>query len=158
MGVVIDAEMEVARVVSSLMDESKRQFREFWRSVEITKQTSALLLFRLKTWQLQLEDEGTNDVLKRQENVANQKAYAAEKSQRKPKPKPTKEEWAEIKKTKFHICKQGTHWKSECMQKKDEKESRKTGHTGKAYMYMAGSSDNCRINDGADGHYCGLLE
>ena len=152
MGVVIDDEMEVARVVSSLMDEKYRQFREAWRSVEITKQTSALLLSRLKTWEL--EDAGTNDVSKRQEEVDNQKAYTAGKSQRKPKPKRTKEEWAEIKKkTKCHLCKLTGHWRSECPSKNKQKE-KKDEDSGKAYM--VGLSHNFWINDsGADRHYCG---
>jgi hypothetical protein len=52
-GATIDDDMEVARVISSLMNESFRQFREAWRSVDTGKHTTALVLVRLKTWELE---------------------------------------------------------------------------------------------------------
>lgn len=57
-GVTISDDMVVARIISSLMDEKYRNFREAWRSVEIGKQTTALLLSRLKTWELEDEEQG----------------------------------------------------------------------------------------------------
>ncbi|OXA51395.1 hypothetical protein Fcan01_12906 [Folsomia candida] len=55
LGIVIDDVAEVARVISSLAGDKYRQFREAWRSVDISKQSTGLLLSRLKT--LELEDE-----------------------------------------------------------------------------------------------------
>ena len=122
-------------------------------SVDLSKQTTALLLSRFKTWEL--EERETS----KSAEPETQKAYAAGhgKGRRKSKPKRIKQDWAEQKKrTKFHICKQEGHWKSECTQKKD-KQNEKTGPSGKAYM--PGNSDDCWKNySGADGHYCGRLD
>ncbi len=54
----IDEDMEVARIVSSLMVEKYRNFREAWRSVDASKQTTALLLARLKTWEAEDTAQG----------------------------------------------------------------------------------------------------
>jgi len=91
MGAVIDEEMEIARIISSLMQDKYRQFREAWRSVDSTKQSTALLLARLKTWQL---EEGESNKTAPPEEVP-QKAYSA-----KGKPKKSREEILEIKKKK----------------------------------------------------------
>lgn len=104
MGATIDDEMEIARVVSSLMNEKFRQLREAWRSVDLTKQTPALLLSRLQTWELE-EDETSkgNDSVTEESH----KAYSAKNL----KHKKTKSEIADLKKkSKCHGCKQIGHW------------------------------------------------
>jgi hypothetical protein len=156
MGVTIDEEMEVARIVSSLMDEKYRQFREAWRSVDLAKQTSALLLSRLKTWELEEEAQG-----KTKPGESSKAFQAGKRIGSKPK---SKEELAELKKrTKCHICKEMGHWRSECPTKKKGKgkpdpPQQKSDSTG-AGAYMAGSLDNEWILDsGANRHYCGKIE
>ncbi|CAG7674934.1 unnamed protein product, partial [Allacma fusca] len=52
MGTQIDDDAIIARAISSLMSERFRQFCEACKSVDSTKQTSVLLLARLKTWEL----------------------------------------------------------------------------------------------------------
>lgn len=152
MGVVIDDDQEVARVISSLMCDKYRQFREAWRSVEVARQNSALLLSRLKTWEL---EDGEYEKVQQTQADETQKAYAANK-----KPRKTKEEIAQLKKTtKCHICKQKGHWRSECPKKHEKKEesSNKVEKAGGAYA--AGSSSDLWINDsGANRHNCGRLE
>jgi hypothetical protein len=77
MGATIDDDMEVARVISSLMNQRFRQFREAWRSVDTGKQTTALLLARLNTWEL--EDGETAKTTSMTEEAQTQKAYLAKK-------------------------------------------------------------------------------
>ncbi|OXA53950.1 Copia protein [Folsomia candida] len=150
MGAVIDDEMEVARIISSMMDEKFRQFREAWRSVEIAKQTSALLLSRLKTWEL--EDGETYKNASHVEETS--KAYAAKKE----RPKRTRQEISDLKKkTKCHICKLKGHWKSECTFKdKDSAKKEQKSDEKSEGAYMAGGLSDLWINDsGANRHYCG---
>ncbi|OXA39875.1 Copia protein, partial [Folsomia candida] len=150
MGAVIDDEMEVARIISSMMDEKFRQFREAWRSIEIAKQTSALLLSRLKTWEL--EDGETYKNASHVEETS--KAYAAKKE----RPKRTRQEISDLKKkTKCHICKLKGHWKSECTFKdKDSAKKEQKSDEKSEGAYMAGGLSDLWINDsGANRHYCG---
>jgi hypothetical protein len=156
MGVVIDDDMEVARVISSLMDNKFRNFREAWRSVEVGKQTTAQLLSRLKTWEL--EDE---QAAKAKHSNESPKAYAAGKPN---KQKKSKEELAELKKkTKCHFCKRKGHWKSECPENDKKKaDSSESASSQKPAAYIAekvGIHRNEWVNDsGADRHYCGRLD
>jgi len=103
MGAVIDQEMEVARIISSLMDDKYRQFREAWRSVDVEKQTTALLLSRLKTWELEEEASNNMSSTNLEESY---KAFTA---------RFTKDELAVMKKnTTCHVCNKLGHWKNEC--------------------------------------------
>ncbi|CAG7729838.1 unnamed protein product, partial [Allacma fusca] len=105
------------------MAEKFRNFREAWRSVVVSRQTTALLLSRLKTWEL--EDQESGSLAKTSESG---KAFSAQKQNGK-KPKLTKEEIAELKKeTKCHIIKQG-HWARECPEKKRNNQSEQTTTT-----------------------------
>jgi len=154
MGVALDDEAEVARIVSSLMDEKYRNFREAWRSVDLTKQTSALLLSRLKTWEI---EDSVGKVSSKVETAdVQQKAYSVKKPGR---PKKSKEDIAELKKrTKCHSCKKTGHWKSECPEKKDKREKKEDKNEPVAYM-AGGSDREYWINDsGANRHYCGRLD
>jgi len=74
MGVTISEQEEVCRVVTSLPDAKFRYFVEAWRSVDETKQTTALLLTRLKTWEL---EDGQNYHASKSEDGSQQKAYSA---------------------------------------------------------------------------------
>jgi hypothetical protein len=164
MGVTIDEDMEVARIVSSLMYDKYRQFREAWRSVEPAKQTTGLLLTRLKTWEMK---ECPPNPTAQLELLEKHRAYAVRKVRKK-----SKEEFAELKqKTNCHICRKQGHWKSECPQKDKKKQmpgdqNRRAympgDHTRKAYMANGNSSQvesDIWINDsGATGHYCGRLD
>jgi len=152
MGATIDDEMEVARVISSLMNDKFRQFREAWRSVEPPRQTTALLLSRLQTWQV--EEESTESTSVATTSAVPQKAYSAKQS----KPKKTKEEMLELKKkTKCHLCKAKGHWKSECPEKNKDKKAHKGEESEGAYA--TGVLSDLWINDsGANRHYCGRLE
>lgn len=138
---VIDDEAEVARVVSSLMGVKYRQFREAWRSVDLGKQTSALLLSRLKTFELE-DEESSQDV-----DAEYGKAFRAKKF--------TKEEIAIMKnKSHCHVCKLKGHWRNypNCPGKKCQDEE-----SGGAYA--AGSLSNLWIADsGSSRHYCGVLQ
>ncbi len=142
MGAPIDDEMEVARIISSLMDEKYRQLREAWRSVDVSKQTTTLLLSRLKSWELE-----ENQTEKFQEESS--KAYAARKS------KLTKEELANLKtKSNCRACNLQGHWKNDpiCPANKDKK-SESSG------AYAAGPLSNLWIADsGASNHFCGDLQ
>ena len=159
MGVQIDDEMEVARIVSSLMDEKYRHFREAWRSVDVNKQSTALLLSRLKTWEMEEEEQ-----VKALPKTEATKAYTAGK--RSVKPKKSKEELAELKKrTKCHQCKETGHWKTECPNKKKQGKPDSSQETNtrkeKAYEGAYGfspSDDEWVCDSGANRHYCGRLD
>jgi len=88
LGVVIDQEMEVARIISSLMDDKYRHFREAWRSVDPEKQTTGLLLSRLKTWELEEEQQAKCKKLSSESS----KAYIAKNSSNYGRPKKSKKE------------------------------------------------------------------
>jgi hypothetical protein len=161
MGATIDDEMEVARVISSLMNEKFRQFREAWRSVDVTKQTTALLLSRLMTWELEEVESGKSNSLT--EDTQAQKAFLVKKG----KPKKTKEEIAESKKKwPCFICKKKGHWKSECPDKKNKEEADKKDKKEEdgrdkntRAAYSVGATDDVWINDsGANRHYCGRMD
>jgi len=153
MGAVIDEEMETARIISSLMQDKYRQFREAWRSVDTTKQSTAFLLARLKTWQL---EEGESNKTAPPEELP-QKAYSD-----KGKPKKSREEILEMKKkTKCHLYKNKRHWKSECPQRnrKDQKSEVHEKVERPEVVYTAGILSDLWINDsGANRHYCGRKE
>jgi Reverse transcriptase (RNA-dependent DNA polymerase)/gag-polypeptide of LTR copia-type/GAG-pre-integrase domain len=158
MGVAIDDEAEVARIVSSLMEDKYRQLREAWRSVDSTKQTSALLLARLKTWEL--EEEATNKSVTTTNSESAGESSKAYSAKYKGKPRKTKEEVDELKKkTKCNICDVVGHWRRECPSK-NKKESTTRPKDGKSKSaYMAGDMENVWLNDsGANRHYCGRAE
>jgi len=122
MGATIEEEAEVARTISSLQEEKYRQFREAWRSVDASKQTTALLMARLKTWEL--EEEANKAANQEIPENQSQKAYSAHRKGG--RPRKTKEEYAELKKkTRCHICKKLGHWKSECPEKNKQKGKRR---------------------------------
>ncbi|CAG7730587.1 unnamed protein product, partial [Allacma fusca] len=140
------------------MAEKFRNFREAWRSVDVSKQTTALLLSRLKTWEL--EDQESGGSSKASESG---KAFTAQKQDGK-KPNRSKEEIAELKKkTKCHICAKQGHWARECPEKKRNNQSEQTTTTSQLISggtaYAAGDHTDDWVNDcGADAHYCGRLE
>ncbi|CAG7784825.1 unnamed protein product, partial [Allacma fusca] len=166
MGKQIDDDATVARVIASLMSERFRQFREAWRSVDTTKQTSALLLSRLKTWEL--EDEESNGSKKKPESS---KAFSANKNGGN-KPRKSKEEIAQLKKsTKCHNCQKVGHWSRECPDKKKNQNASNGQHSNanqsiqqhssqqQTKAYVAGESNNEWVNDsGATSHCCGRLD
>ncbi|CAL8133313.1 unnamed protein product [Orchesella dallaii] len=140
LSVVVEDEAIVARVISSMMDEKYRQFREAWRSVELANQKSTLLLSRLKIWELEDQDQNASST-----DCTMGKAFKVGK-------KKSKEELLELKKkTKCHNCGQKGHWKSECKKQDNE--------TGVTAAYAIGNNRNEWVNDsGATKHHCGKME
>jgi len=150
LGATLSDDAIVARVISSLMNDKYRNFREAWRSIESSKQTSGLLLSRLKTWEL--EEQETRESSTNNEDSS--RAFYVRNTGN-PRRK-TKEEIEEIKKrTKCHLCKNIGHWRNECPQKNQEERDEKRP----AVAYAAGEIKNLWINDsGASQHYCGKIE
>ena len=115
LGVTVDDEAIVARVISSMMDERFRQFREAWRSVDIVKQTSSLLLSRLKVWELEEQQEMKSSLT----DDSSQRAFRVGQN----KPKRTREEIEKLKKvTRCHKCSELGHWARECPNDSDDSE------------------------------------
>ena len=104
-GVMVEDAAIVARVISSLKGERYRQFREAWRSLEISKQTTGVLLQRLKTW----ETEEIASLVSKGESVMDFSEYKAFKSGQTP-----------TKKGKCFKCGEEGHYKSECQASQEE--------------------------------------
>ncbi|CAG7836608.1 unnamed protein product [Allacma fusca] len=127
-------------------------------SENVNKQTTALLLSRLKTWELEDQESGGNS-----KTSESGKAFTVQKQNGK-KPKRTKEEIAKLKKkTKCHFCTNQGHWARECPDKKKNNDSKQTTTTSQlksgGTAYAAGVLDEEWVNDcAADAHYCGRLE
>ncbi|CAG7819754.1 unnamed protein product [Allacma fusca] len=165
-GTKIDDDAIIARVISSLMSERFRQFREAWRSVDSTQQTSALLLSRLKTWELEHEESNGS-----KKKTKSSKAFSANQNGGN-KPRKTKEEIAQLKKTtKYHNCQNIGHLSRECPDKKKHQNASngqnsnanqsKQQHASQQLTkaYMVGESNNAWVNDsGATSHCCGRLD
>ena len=116
LGATVEDEQIVARVIHALHDDRYRYFREAWRSVPVTKQTAALLISRLKIWEL---EEGDSHSASTAKSETSSKAFKSGQANKKKK---TKEEIEKLKqKTKCRTCGQKGHWKAEC-HKKDEQE------------------------------------
>lgn len=147
--VAVDDEAVVARVITSMMDDRFRQFREAWRSVETKKQKSELLLNRLKIWEL---EETVSTSLSTSETHT--KAFKAA-----PKVKKTKEEIAKLKKkSKCHKCGLKGHWQAECRKDKDA-EVDQAHQSTVTRAFAVGNGDDVWYNDsGASQHHCGNLE
>lgn len=145
----------VARVISSLVDDKYRQFREAWRSVAIADQTSALLLSRLKIWEL---EEGRPSVSEKETSESASKAF---KSQ--PKKRMSKEEIDKLKqKTKCNACGKKGHWRRECPSKKSESKKETAAEPDshsdpKAYANGKREEEIWYNDSGATQHYCGSL-
>ncbi len=149
LGVVVEDEAVVARVISSMMDDRFRQFREAWRSVETSKQKTELLLSRLKIWEL---EEKESSSLLTSDTQVNAKAFRAGP----PRRKKTKEEIAQLKKkTNCRECGKQSHRAAECRSKKDksEQDSEAASPTSGFKSFAVGTSRDAWYNDsGASMH------
>jgi hypothetical protein len=152
LNVPINDEAVVARVVSSLDDPKYENFREAWRSIDLPKQTSALLLQRLKVWEIEHPIAASALTVE-----PSAKAFRSEKGKR---PKEGIE--ALKKRTKCNNCGRKGHWKAECRQPKKEKpEVDAEGKKNKAFMTFKSqaSPDKIWFNDsGASQHHCGNMD
>ncbi|CAL8110377.1 unnamed protein product [Orchesella dallaii] len=123
LGVSVDDKAVVARVVSSLMDDKYRQFREAWKSVEISQQSTALLLSRLKTWEL--DEKSSKSSSSSSSNIEKSKAFAAGGNPQQAKFKKDKTS------IKCYNCGKKGHYKNKCRSPKQEKNGQAKNHDQK---------------------------
>lgn len=156
LGVKVDDEAIVARVLSSMLDERYRQFREAWRSVESKKQKSGLLLSRLKIWEL--EETQINSLLTSEEPHESKTFRIAPSAKR------------SKKKSKCRKCGLKGHSENQCTTSDEEStDTEESSDSDSDEMrkysslftksFVVGSDGNEWYNDsGAKWHLCGKLD
>lgn len=125
---VCDDDQIVARVISSMLDERFRNFREAWRSMDKKLQKPEQLLSRLKIWEL---EEAANSGTSYEEDTSGKSfKFGGQKK------KMTKEEMKVMKKkSKCFNCGYKGHWASECPYDSDS--DGKSDNSGKVYKQFA---------------------